>query len=111
MIFIKWDFDRGWVDFEPAARSSHATTSELLERQQERPMKSTPNGNVHEQGHPKTAGAFNGLSFEESIQQDYAHIAMECIEGLSNREQRLLEKALEGHTNRVCAQLRRKNYD
>jgi len=95
---IKWDFDRGWVDFEPTARSSHATISELLERQQERSMNSTPNGNVNEQGHPKTAGAFSGLSFEESIQQDYAHIAMECIEDLSHREQRLLEKALEGHT-------------
>ena len=44
---IKWDFDRGWVDFEPTARSSHATISELLERQQERPMNSTPNGNVN----------------------------------------------------------------
>ena len=61
-------------------------------------MNSMPSGNVNEHGHLKTAGAFNGLSFEESIQQDYAHIAMECIEDMSHREQRLLGKALEGHT-------------
>ena len=61
-------------------------------------MSSIPSRNANGRGHPMTAGAFNGLSFEESIQQDYVHIAMECIEELSRREQRLLEKALEGQT-------------
>ena len=95
---IKWDYDRGWVDFERTARSNQATINELLERQRMRPMNVTSGGNVNEEGHSRTAGVFNGLTFEESIQQDYALMAMEHIEDLSHREQRLLKKALEGQT-------------
>ena len=51
----------------------------------ERSMNSMPSGNVNEHGHLKTAGAFNGLSFEESTQQDYAHIAIECIEDMPSK--------------------------
>ena len=82
---IKWDFDRGWVDFTPTARSNHATIIDLMERQRMRTMNDNSSN-------------LNYLTFEESIQQEYGLMASEVIEELSHREQRLLEQALEGQT-------------
>jgi len=44
-------------------------------------------------GHP-----FGGLTFKESIQQDYAVMAMEHIEDLTHREQQILQRALGSQT-------------
>ena len=69
----KWDFDRGWTDFTPTARSNHATTSDLMKRQRMRTMNNNSSN-------------LNGLTSEESIQREYGLMAHEIIEDLSHRE-------------------------
>ena len=95
---IRWDYSRGWIDFGPTARSSAATLEELFDRRRLRPIDQIAGSSVNEFGHVKSANMFAGLSFEESIQQEYAIMGMEHISSLTHREQRYLEKALAGQT-------------
>ena len=95
---IRWDYSRGWCDFSPTAKSHAADIEELIERRRRQPINETPGSYVNEHGIAKTSNLFSGLTFEESIQQDYAIMGMEYIEQMTHREQRLLQKALAGQT-------------
>ena len=69
----KWDFDRGWTDFTPTARSSHATITDPMGRQRMRTMNSNSSN-------------LSGFAFGESTQREYGFMVHEIIEVPSHRE-------------------------
>ena len=89
---ILWDFTRGYITFDKAAESN-ALIEQLVEEwldEAKRPV--LPAARVNSRGKITASSPFK--SFEESIQEDYAHMAIEQIEKLSYREQRLLQRAI-----------------
>ena len=94
---IIWDYSRGWIDFSPTA-ASNANLAELIERWENRPINSSPAAYVNSEGIVNTSNPVSFMTFEESIQQDYAVMAFEHIETLPHRAQRLLQKAIGNQT-------------
>jgi hypothetical protein len=94
---ITWDFARGYVDFSPTAKSSAAVIA-LTDTRDARPISDSPAAYVTSDGNVQVHNAFNWLTYEESVQQDYAMVALEHLESLSHRAQQLLQKALGGQT-------------
>ena len=58
----------------------------------------SPAAAVDETSNLVFSGHFGGLTLEESIQQDYAAMALEHLESLSHRSQRILQQALGNET-------------
>jgi hypothetical protein len=89
---IVWDFSRGYITFNKAA-ASNAVIEQLVDewmKAQQRP--SRPAAYVSSSGKLVASGPL--MSFEESIQQDYATLAVEQVEQLTHREQRILQQAI-----------------
>jgi len=93
---LLWDYARGYIDFRNA--SANITIEELEARRLNRGVSISPAAMVDEAGNLALSHPFGGLTFEESIQQDYAVMAMEHIEDLSYRAQRMLQRALGSQT-------------
>jgi hypothetical protein len=89
---IKWDFARGYIDFKHVA--GLVNLAEYRQHQVDRGISISPAAAVDESSNMVFSGHFGGLTLEESIQQDYAVMALEHIESLSYRNQRLLQRAL-----------------
>ena len=89
---ILWDFTRGYITFDKAAESN-ALIEQLVEEwldEAKRPV--LPAARVNSRGKITASSPFK--SFEESIQEDCAHMAIEQIELLTYREQKLLQRAI-----------------
>ena len=103
---IVWDYSRGYIDFSPTA-ASNANLVGLIDAWESRSIDSSPAAYVNSEGTVNTSSPFSCLSFEESIQQDYAAMAFEHIESMPHRAQRLLRRALGAQTleqfARCCA--------
>jgi len=93
---IKWDFARGYIDFKHVA--GFVDLAECRQRQVAGGVSISPAAVVDESTNMVFSGHFSGLTLEESIQQDYAVMALEHIESLSHRNQRLLQRALGNET-------------
>ena len=89
---LLWDYARGYIDFRNA--SANVTIELLEERRLNRGVSSSPAAKIDSAGNVVLGHPFGALTFEESIQQDYAVMAMDHIEELSHRDQRILQKAL-----------------
>jgi hypothetical protein len=94
---VIWDYARGYIDFSPTT-ASNANLAELVEQWEQRGIESSPTAYVNSEGIVNTSSQFSFLSFEESIQQDYAQMALEHIESLTHRAQRVLQKGLNNQT-------------
>ena len=94
---VVWDYSRGYVDFSPTTESN-ANLAKLMHEWESRGIDSSPAAYVTSEGVVNTSNPFSFLSFEESIQQDYALMAIDHIESLSHRAQRLLQRALGNQT-------------
>ena len=94
---IVWDYERGYIDFSPSA-ASNANLAELINTWEQRGIASSPAAYVDNFGIVNTSNPLNGMSLEESIQQEYAQIAFEHIEDMPHRAQRLLQRALGNET-------------
>ena len=92
---IVWDFSRGYIDFSPSVASS-ASILELIKARETRPILDSAAAFANVEGHVHVQDQFGPLSFEESVQQDYAMLALEHLESMSHRAQRMLQGAL-GH--------------
>ena len=95
---IVWDYERGYIDFSPSA-ASNANLAELINTWEQRGIASSPAAYVDNFGIVNTSNPLNGMSLEESIQQEYAQIAFEHIEDMPHRAQRLLQRALGNETS------------
>ena len=91
-----WDYSRGYIDFRNA--SANVTIEQLEARRLDRGVSISPAAVVDGDDNLVLGHPFGGLTFEESIQQDYAVMAMEHIEDMSDREQRMLQRALGNQT-------------
>ena len=94
---IVWDFSRGFIDFSPTVASS-ANVIELMEARQSRPISDSAAAFANVEGHVHVQDQFSPLSFEESVQQDYAMLALEHLESMSHRAQTMLLRALGNQT-------------
>ena len=89
---IVWDYARGYIDFNI---SGFASMEDFIQqRLYQRGIGLSPAAGVDESLNLSINGQFGALSLQESVQQDYAWMAMEHIETLSHRTQRILQKAL-----------------
>ena len=93
---LLWDYKRGYIDFRSA--SANVTIEQLEANRVQRGVSVSPAAMVDETGKVIFDHPFGGLTFEESIQQDYAVMAMEHIEDMSHRDQRILQRALVSQT-------------
>jgi hypothetical protein len=94
---VLWDYSRGFIDFSPSA-ASNANLVELVEAWENRGIESSPAAYVNSEGMVNTSSPCAFMSFEESIQQDYAQMALEHIESLTPRAKRILQKGLGNQT-------------
>jgi hypothetical protein len=94
---VVWDYARGYIDFSPTT-ASNANLAELVDLWENRGIESSPAAYVNSEGIVNTSSPCSFLSFEESIQQDYAQMAVEHIESLTHRAQRVLQQALGNQT-------------
>ena len=105
---IVWDFSRGYIDFSPSVASS-ASILELIKARETRPISDSAAAFANVEGHVHVQDQFGPLSFEESVQQDYAMLALVHLESMSHRAQRMLQGAL-GHQTLIeyahCCALR-----
>jgi hypothetical protein len=93
---IKWDYARGYIDFKHVA--GFVDLVECRQRQDLKGISVSPAAAVDETSNLVFSGHFGGLTLEESIQQDYAAMALEHLESLSHRSQRILQQALGNET-------------
>ncbi len=89
---IRWDFARGYIDFRHVA--GYVNLAECRQRHIAGGVSLSPAAAVDESSNMVYTGQFGALSLEESIQQDYAVMALEHVESLSHRTQRILQQAL-----------------
>jgi len=89
---IRWDFARGYIDFRHVA--GYVNLAECRQRHIAGGVSLSPAAAVDESSNMVYTGKFGALSLEESIQQDYAVMALEHVESLSHRTQRILQQAL-----------------
>jgi hypothetical protein len=94
---VVWDYARGYIDFSPTT-ASNANLAELVEQWENRGIESSPAAYVNSEGIVNTSSPCSFMSFEESIQQDYAQMALEHIESLTHRAQRVLQRGLNNQT-------------
>ena len=95
---VKWDFARGFYDFN-GHLSAHTSVEELEKvKLREQEVADLPTAYVDYANMATVTGAFGATSLEESIQQDFAAIGLDHIESLSHRTQRLLQRALGNQT-------------
>ena len=88
---IHWDYCRGFIDF---THTEGTSLEELDEQHKARDISNSAAARVDQKGLVRTTGPFDSISLAESIQQDYAVMALEHIESLSHRAQRVLQRAL-----------------
>ena len=93
---LLWDYARGYIDFRNA--SANVIIEQLEACRLNRGVSNSPAAMVDGDGNLVLSHPFGGLTFEESIQQDYAVMAMEHIEDLTHREQQILQRALGSQT-------------
>ena len=89
---ILWDFSRGYIDFRHI--SGAAGMAELMRRKIDSGIAQSPASFVDQSGNVVAAHNFGSMSLVESLQHDYALVAIEHIEGLPHRVQRQLQTAL-----------------
>ena len=94
---ITWDYSRGYIDFGPTAASSAAVAA-LVEVREARPISDSAASNVTCDDVVQVQDFFSVMSYEESVQQDYAMMAIDHLESMSHRAQQLLKRALGGQT-------------
>ena len=94
---VVWDYARGYIDFNPTM-ASNANLVELVDQWENRGIESSPAAYVNSEGIVNTSSPCSFLSFEENIQQDYAQMAVEHIESLTHRAQRVLQRGLGNQT-------------
>jgi hypothetical protein len=89
------DFARGYFEFVEADKLGDL--SRLRTRRHKRGVAISPGAEVDDNCNVVFSGQF-GSSIEESLQQDYAALALEHLESLSHRTQSRLSKALGGQS-------------
>ena len=87
---VIWDYARGYMDFSQVA-TSNSHLAALVDAWENRGIESSPAAYVSADGIVNTSSPVSFLSFEESMQQDYAMMAFEAA---SPRAQQLLHRAL-----------------
>jgi len=109
-----WDFTGGYITFNKAA-ASNAVIEQLVDEWMEaRQRPSRPAAYVSSSGKLVAPGPL--MSFKESIQQDDATLAVEQVEQLTHREQRILQQAigretLEQFAHNCAARIRDQDFD
>ena len=93
---IVWDFSRGYINFDKAAESNMLIEQLVDEWLDMAKQPVLPAARVNSRGRITASSPFQ--PFEESIQEDYAHMAIEQIEQLTQRGQRLLQQAISRET-------------
>jgi len=92
---IIWDFCRGLIDFNI---SGFASLDDFLDCRRKEKLPVEAASRVDHCLHMLYDGHLSGLTLEESIQQDFAVLAVEHLESLSHRTQQLLQRAIGGKT-------------
>jgi len=93
---ITWDYARGYSDFDNVAGFVFVDTAEHLRASKGIAVAAA--ARVNSSGFVIADGQFGNLTLEESIQQDYAIMALEHIESQSHRMQRYLQRTLGNQT-------------
>ena len=95
---LVWDYSRGFIDFSHPEVASMARIGGKQRHPFDAGISVSPAAYVDASFSMVLNGPMAPLSFEESIQHDYAVLAVEHLESKSHREQRLLQRALGSQT-------------
>lgn len=93
---IKWDYERGFIDFTPTAE--RATHADLIEEWLQRDIAISATATISDSGDMIFSHPFNSNSPEEVFRTELAGIGLEFVEQLSHRAQRYLTASLSGKT-------------